>query len=83
MFCLPQWLFQDAKVEDFVPLPLAEPFSTIQIITDTAQSVVPQTLGRRRKPFDEVGLGRGRGGGGVCLRVCVSSNVCVHACVRA
>ena len=58
-----QWLFQDAKVEDFVPLPTVEPFSTVQIITDAAQSVVPQTMGKRRKPFDEVGLG---------LHACVS-----------
>ena len=42
-----------------MPLPTVEPFSTVQIITDAAQSVVPQTLGRRRKPFDEVGPGLG------------------------
>ncbi|KAK7098375.1 protein XRP2-like [Littorina saxatilis] len=47
------FLPEDAKVEDFVPLPTVEPFSTVQIITDSAQSVVPQTHGRRRKPHDE------------------------------
>ena len=52
-------------MEDFVPLPTVEPFSTVQIITDAAQSIVPQTLGKRRKPFDEVGPGLG-------LHACVS-----------
>lgn len=47
------FLPEDAKVEDFVPLPTVEPFSTVQINLDLAQSVVPQTLGKRRKPFDE------------------------------
>ena len=55
-------ILQDAKVEEFVPLPTVEPFSTVQVNTDTAQSFVAQTLGKRRRPSDEVD---------VCVCVCV------------
>lgn len=47
------FLPEDAKVEDYVPLPTVEPFSTMHIITDVSQSVVPQSIGTRRKPYDE------------------------------
>ena len=47
-------IFQDSKVEDFVPIPLAEEFSKINISLDVDKSVVPKTHGTRRKPSDEV-----------------------------
>ena len=49
-------LLQDVSshVEDFVPLPDAERFSNVQISTEARASVIPKTLGTRRKPFDEV-----------------------------
>ncbi|KAK7481501.1 hypothetical protein BaRGS_00027263 [Batillaria attramentaria] len=47
------FLPEDAKVEEYVPLPTTEPFSTVEVSTDPMQSVVPQTLGTRRKPFTE------------------------------
>ncbi|PVD18245.1 hypothetical protein C0Q70_21771 [Pomacea canaliculata] len=47
------YLPEDAKVEDFIPLPTAEPFSTILVSTDANHCIIPQTLGLRRKPSDE------------------------------
>jgi len=42
-----------AHLEDCVPLPDNDRFSSIQIFTDANKSVIPSTLGTRRKPFDE------------------------------
>lgn len=42
-----------ARVEDYIPLPDTERFSNIQISTDANSSVIPKTLGTRRKPFEE------------------------------
>lgn len=43
-----------ARVEDHIPLPDTEKFSNVQIKSDEHFSVIPKTLGTRRKPFDEV-----------------------------
>ncbi|CAH3168235.1 unnamed protein product [Porites lobata] len=42
-----------ARVEDHIPLPDTEKFSNVQIKSDEHFSVIPKTLGTRRKPFDE------------------------------
>lgn len=43
-----------ARVDDHIPLPDTEKFSNVQIKSDEHFSVIPKTLGTRRKPFDEV-----------------------------
>ncbi|KAK3101591.1 hypothetical protein FSP39_004691 [Pinctada imbricata] len=44
---------EGSKVEDFIPLPQTEDFSSMVISTSEADSVVPLTLGTRRKISDE------------------------------
>ncbi|ESO97525.1 hypothetical protein LOTGIDRAFT_103457 [Lottia gigantea] len=44
---------QDCKIEDLIPLPTTEPFSTIQVSLEKDKSVVPYTLGSRHKNSDE------------------------------
>ncbi|KAJ8298779.1 hypothetical protein KUTeg_022839 [Tegillarca granosa] len=44
---------EDAKVEDFVPRPLAEQFASLDISTEPSKSVIPLTHGTRRKTSDE------------------------------
>ena len=46
--------FQDAKVEDYVPLPTGEDFQFLEISLDPDKSVVPRSQGSRRKTSDEV-----------------------------
>ena len=48
------FVFQEAKVEDYIPVPQGEEFESMQISTDVEASVVPQTYGKRRKASDEV-----------------------------
>ncbi|CAG2211629.1 RP2 [Mytilus edulis] len=43
----------DAKIDDFLSIPLAEEFSKMNISLDVSKSVVPKTHGNRRKPSDE------------------------------
>ena len=45
---------QEINIKDFIPLPTGEPFSSVQISLDPDMSVVPRTLGKQRKPSDEV-----------------------------
>lgn len=47
---------EDSKVDDFVPIPLAEEFSKMNISLEVEKSVVPRTHGNRRKPSDESSL---------------------------
>ncbi|XP_021347984.1 protein XRP2-like isoform X1 [Mizuhopecten yessoensis] len=44
---------EDVKIEDVLPLSLAEQFSAMQIDFSVGKSVVPRTLGLRRKAADE------------------------------
>ncbi|CAH1785725.1 unnamed protein product [Owenia fusiformis] len=44
---------EDAKVEDYIPIPTIEHFQNMQLSTDSNKSVVPRTLGSRRKPSDQ------------------------------
>ena len=55
-FLFSTFISQDtsARVEDHIPLPDTEKFSNLQIKSDEHFSVIPKTLGTRRKPFDEV-----------------------------
>ena len=55
-FLFSTFISQDtsARVEDHIPLPDTEKFSNVQIKSDEHFSVIPKTLGTRRKPFDEV-----------------------------
>ncbi|XP_064600443.1 protein XRP2-like [Liolophura sinensis] len=43
----------EAKVEDYVPIPTTEQFSEMQIDLDPTKSVIPQSLGPKRKTSDE------------------------------
>ena len=45
---------QDAKVSDYVPLPPVDDFPEIEVSADSDSSVIPLTLGSRRKQSDEV-----------------------------
>ena len=45
---------QDARVEDYVPLPDANELSGLEVSTEPSKSTVLCTLGSRRKPYDEV-----------------------------
>lgn len=45
---------QESKVEDYIPLPSTEQFQSVAVSTSKADSVVPLTLGPRRKNSDEV-----------------------------
>ena len=47
-------LSQDARVSDYVSSPDTEKFTNVVIAADESMSVVPLTLGSRRKRFDEV-----------------------------
>ena len=44
-------------MQEFIPLPETEEFKDVQISTDQDSSIVPITLGSRRKPYDEVNMG--------------------------
>ncbi|XP_060568964.1 protein XRP2-like [Ruditapes philippinarum] len=44
---------EDCKVDDFVPLPSTEDFQFLEISLDPKKSVVPRSLGNRRKTSDE------------------------------
>lgn len=44
---------EDCKVEDLVPLPTTEDFQSLKISVDPNKSVVPRSLGMRRKTSDE------------------------------
>lgn len=44
---------EDAKVEDYVPLPTGEDFQFLEISLDPDKSVVPRSQGSRRKTSDE------------------------------
>ncbi|XP_032232280.1 protein XRP2 [Nematostella vectensis] len=44
---------ENSKVEDFIPLPTTEEFSSMEISTDVQRSTVPLTLGTRRKPSNQ------------------------------
>lgn len=44
---------EDAKVEDYVPRPTGDDFQFLEIDLDPYRSVVPRTLGTRRKTSDE------------------------------
>lgn len=44
---------EESKVEDYIPLPSTEQFESVTISTTQADSVVPLTLGPRRKNSDE------------------------------
>ncbi|XP_069133734.1 protein XRP2-like isoform X1 [Argopecten irradians] len=44
---------EETKVEDVLPISLAEQFSAMDVDTSVDKSVVPVTLGQRRKPSDE------------------------------
>ena len=54
------FVFKNAKVENYVPLPTVDEFSSMKILTDQESSVVPKTLGSRRKLSDEVQLYKDR-----------------------
>ncbi|KAH3727727.1 hypothetical protein DPMN_053670 [Dreissena polymorpha] len=44
---------EDSKVEDFVPLPTGEMFEPMHIDLNLDKSVVPRSMGNRRKTSDE------------------------------
>ncbi|XP_060576615.1 LOW QUALITY PROTEIN: protein XRP2-like [Ruditapes philippinarum] len=44
---------EDCKVDDFVPLPSTDDFQFLEISLDPKKSVVPRSLGNRRKTSDE------------------------------
>lgn len=44
---------EDAKIDNFLSIPLAEEFSKMKISLDVNDSVVPKTHGNRRKPSNE------------------------------
>ncbi|KAL5007276.1 hypothetical protein ScPMuIL_016082 [Solemya velum] len=44
---------QDAKCDAYVPIPTSEPFDNMQISLEMEKSIIPLTLGERRKPSDE------------------------------
>lgn len=48
------FFYQGSKVEDYIPLPCTEQFESVTVSTAQADSVVPLTLGPRRKNSDEV-----------------------------
>ena len=45
---------QDINIEDYIPRPGTEELSIVDINTDSDKSLVPRTLGSRRKTSDEV-----------------------------
>ncbi|XP_041367232.1 protein XRP2-like [Gigantopelta aegis] len=47
------FLPEDAKVEDYIPLPAADQFASMGISIEPNKSVVPMTTGTRRKKSDE------------------------------
>ncbi len=44
----------DVSIEEYVPLPTAEPFADVHLNFTEEKSLIPRTLGSQRKPHDEV-----------------------------